>query len=151
MTNQQPTWKIFALCSGIYLKTRRITERALQSHNLTWPQFGALITLSQQDNITQKELATRLESDTTTAMVLCDSLQKRGYIQREKDPLDRRVNKIKLTEQGRVVFSKAYPLVEQKYELIASQISPEEITLTLPGLERLYSVIKRHYNLEIEQ
>ena len=145
MTNQQPTWKIFALCSGIYLKTRRISEKALLPLNLTWPQFGALITLSQGDNITQKELANRLDSDTTTIMVLCDSLQKKGYLNRIKDPKDRRVNKIVLTNKGKLVFSKAYPLIQEKYNLIANQVSPEQILGALPVLEKIYKIISLHY------
>jgi DNA-binding MarR family transcriptional regulator len=149
MTAQEPHWKIFALASGIYLKSRRIAEKALKPLNITWPQFGALLNLAQEDNITQKELATRLELDTTTTMVLCDSLEKKEWLERVKDPKDRRANRIKLTPNGKSVFSIAYPIMMAKYEIITDEVDSAKIQQFLPVMEELYNVIKQHYTEEM--
>ena len=148
MTPQEPHWKIFALASGIYLKTRRLAQKSLKPLSMTWPQFGALLNLSRGDNITQKELATRLEGDTTTTMVLCDSLEKKGWLKRVKDSSDRRINRLQLTQEGKTVFSKAYPIMMTMYKIFAEEISAEKIKAALPVLEELYDLIKNQYQLE---
>ncbi len=149
MTPDEPYWKIFAIASGIYLKSRRLAEKSLKPLNMTWPQFGALLNLARGDRITQRELANRLEGDTTTTMVLCDSLEKKGWLSRTKDPSDRRVNRLVLTEEGRNVFAKAFPIMMARYKIIAEGVSQEKIEIALPVLEELYSLINKHYKKEI--
>ena len=149
MTPEEPQWKLFALMSGIYLKSRRLAEETLKPLNMTWPQFGGLFHLIRQDNITQRELAQQLETDTTTVMVICDSLEKRGWLTRAKDPTDRRVNRLQLTKVGRTMFTKAYPLMMAKYQIYANALSPHQIDAVLPILEALYQVVNTHYHQEL--
>ena len=149
MTPDEPHWKLFAFASGIYLKSRRLAEESLKPLNMTWPQFGALLNLTQGDHITQRELADRLEGDATTTMVLCDSLEKKGWLNRVKDPSDRRVNRLVLTEDGRNVFAKAFPIMMSRYKIIAEGVSKEKIETALPVLEELYGIISEYYNREI--
>lgn len=149
MKSDEPHWKLFALASGIYLKSRRLAEKSLKPLNMTWPQFGALLNLARGDNITQKELADRLEGDTTTTMVLCDSLEKKGWLSRIKDPSDRRVNRLVLTKEGRAVFAKALPVMMARYQIIAEGVSQEKIETVLPILEELYSLINKYYKREM--
>ena len=149
MKPKDPHWKLFALASGIYLKSRRLAEESLKTLNMTWPQFGALLNLNIGDGITQRELADRLEGDATTTMVLCDSLEKKGWLNRVKDPSDRRVNRLVLTEDGRNVFAEAFPLMMSRYRIIAEGVSKEMIEIALPVLEELYRIINEHYVKEI--
>ena len=148
MTSQENHWKIFALLSEIYLKTRKLAEKYLKPLKITWPQFVTLLNLSQGDNISQKELAARMESDTTTTMVLCDSLEKKGWIKRVKDPSDRRINRLQVTPQGESVFSLAYPLMMAKYKMLTEQISSDGLQVTLSVLSRLFDIIKEQYKQE---
>ena len=141
-----PHWKLFATISGIYIKSRRIAESYIKPYNVTWPQFGALLQLNQMDNITQTELATRLEGDANTTMVLCNSLEKKGWITREKDPNDKRVNKLLLTDQGRKVFHEVLPLMQRGYTIFAESIPEPKLSLVLPILEELYESINQKYS-----
>lgn len=150
MTPDEAHWKLFALISGIYIKSRRLAEDSLKPLDVTWPQFGALFALSREDHVTQRELAERLESDTTTAMVICDSLERKGWLTREKDLRDRRVNRLVLTVEGRIIFEKAYPIMMDGYKLFVDAISNERIVVVLPILEELYRVIDDHYNKELK-
>ena len=61
MNQTEQHWQLFATISGIYIKSRRIAEDNLKPLGVTWPQFGALFNLNQQDNITQAQLAERME------------------------------------------------------------------------------------------
>lgn len=151
MKPNEPHWKLYALLSGIYLKSRRLSEESLKTLRITFPQFGALLNLSFQDNITQKELSERLDTDTTTVMVVCDSLEKKGYLRRLKDPADRRVNRLVITNGGKNVIAKAYPLMMRRYEFFANAISQRELEVIIPVLEKLYTAIKNQYQKELSR
>jgi DNA-binding MarR family transcriptional regulator len=149
MTPDEPHWRLFFLISGIYMKSRRLAEESLRPLNVTWPQFGALAQLARGDRITQRELADRLEADATTTMVLCDSLQRKGWLNRVKDPSDRRVNRLVLTDEGKEVFAEAYPIMLSGYQLFTGAISPEKIEVVMPILGELYDQITEHYRREM--
>ena len=151
MKPDEPHWKLYALISGIYLKSRRLSEESLKSLGITFPQFGALLNLSAHDNITQKELAERMDADTTTIMVICDSLEKKGLVERKKDPSDRRVNKLVLTSKGRSVFAKSFPLMMERYKFFSEAVEHKEIEVILPILERLYIAIRIQYYKELKK
>jgi MarR family 2-MHQ and catechol resistance regulon transcriptional repressor len=92
-----------------------------------------------------------MDTDTTTIMVICDSLEKKGLLKRMKDPSDRRVNRLVLTEKGKDVISKAYPLMMKRYEFFVETISEEELDTITPILEKLYLSIKSQYEKEMER
>lgn len=151
MNPDERHWKLYALMSGIYLKSRRLSEESLKTVGITFPQFGAIFNLSLKDNITQKELSERLDTDTTTVMVICDSLGKKGLINRLKDPADRRVNRIVLTNKGRTTLAKAYPLMMERYKFFTKAINQKEIETIIPILEQLYGIIKNQYQKELKK
>ncbi len=149
MTPDEAHWRLFRLISGIYIKSRRLAEESLKPLDVTWPQFGALAQLVRGDRITQRELAERLEADATTTMVLCDSLERKGWLNRVKDPSDRRVNRLVLTDEGRKIFAEAYPIMLSGYQLFTGAISPEKIEVVMPVLDELYGHISEHYRREM--
>ena len=134
----EPDHRVFLLIVGIWEKSRRWSELQLRTLNMTFPQFAALTALSRKDGISQRELAEAVETDTTTVMVLCDSLEKKGWLKRVPDPGDRRVNRLVLTDSGRGVFKRAYPLVRAGYEYLLKETPPEELETAVQILERLY-------------
>ena len=145
MSQTEAHWQLFAAISGIYVKSRRITEDHLKPYRMTWPQFGALFNLIQQDNITQTQLSERLLADPNTTMVLCNSMERKKWVTRSRDPSDKRVNRIVLTGEGRQVFQEAYPLILKEYKVFTNSISEEEISIVLPILQRLYTLIGERY------
>ena len=149
MKPDEPQWQLYALISGIYTKSRRLSEESLKPLKITFPQFGTLYRLSFKDNITQKELSEIMDTDTTTIMVICDSLEKKGYLKRMKDPRDRRVNRLVLTKEGKNVVSKAYPLMMKRYEFFTNAVTQKELELTIPILKQLYTAIKNQHQKEL--
>ena len=145
MKPDEPYWKLYALISGIYQKSRRLSEESLKTLRITFPQFGVLLRLSFRDNVSQKELSDIMDTDPTTIMVICDSLEKKGFLKRIKDPSDRRVNRLILTEDGKSVVSKAYPLMMRRYEFFVNSISRDELETITPILEKLYAAIKNQH------
>ncbi len=136
--DQIPVTRLIGLACGIQIKTQRIAERELKTVGITYSQFGVLTAIAERDGRTQRELAERLETDANTAMVVCDSLEKKGFAERRPDPSDRRVWRISMTQAGTKVFADASAIVRSLYRPL-TRIAPEaEIARALPLLERIY-------------
>ena len=138
----EPFFKLIQLVAGIYINTRKFSESKIKDLNMTYPQLGALMALIRNNDITQSELARLLETDNTTSMVLCDSLEKRGWLTRNSDKSDRRVNRLQLTDDGQKVYGQAMSLIQDGYTLSFEKISADEVNTVLPVLEHIYLNVK---------
>jgi len=136
-----PYHRLMQLVGALHAKARQFTERRLRPLGMTYPQLAALMALHHEDGVTQTELAASMETDTTTVMVLCDSLEKKGWVKRTPDGSDRRVNRLLLTEAGRRAYSEARQRLRPEDECMAAKIPPEELKRTIARLETLHKAI----------
>lgn len=141
----EPYFQFIQLIAGIHIRTRKFTEQRVKTLNMTYPQLGALMALTRKDNITQRELAEMLETDATTAMVLCDSLEKKEWLIRKRDKTDRRVNRLIMTDSGRDVCAQAMDLIQTGYEYVLNRIPSDELNKVLPFLEEAYRNVTEVY------
>ncbi len=131
--------RVFELITGIYIRFERLAQHQLRELNMTFSQFRTMLMLSQRDKMTQREFADMIDTDTTTVMVLCDSLEKKGWLIRMPDATDRRVNRLILTENGQKAFSQALPLIQKLYNDFAlNNISNNELEAAVAALEKLF-------------
>jgi DNA-binding MarR family transcriptional regulator len=63
-------------------------------------QVSALLTLTPGEAIPMRDLAARLDYDTSNLSTLVDRLERRGVVERRADPADRRVKALALTSAG---------------------------------------------------
>lgn len=71
-------------------------------HEVSHPLLLCILRGAAQDQgLTQRELAQRLEVSPAAVTTSLKSLEKRGYIHREPQPGDARRNRVCLTEEGR--------------------------------------------------
>ena len=139
---ETPIGYLMELVWRIHFLSKRAMDRDLKKLGLTYPQFGTLKALSIKENISQKQLALFLETDTTNVMVICDSLEKKKLIERKANPNDRRENLIARTELGKKRFKKAMLEMEAKTGAIAGQLRASEISAVLPQLEKILDFLK---------
>lgn len=126
MQYEGTVYDAFKLMAGVTFAARKGMDARLRAVGITFPQFGAMMTLEEHSLITQTELAAHLSTDTTTAMVICDSLQKKGLIRRVPDSRDRRVNRLELTSDGRIALDKASPLIIDYYQPVVAALGENE-------------------------
>jgi DNA-binding MarR family transcriptional regulator len=128
--------RFFELAGVLYMKTRRIVTKLLEPAGITWDQFGTLAAMQHAAGLSQKQLAVALETDTTTAMVICEGLEKRGLITRTRNPDDRRTYRLAPTDKGRKCMARAMAIVGSAYAPWRAILSREEIASALPVLEK---------------
>jgi MarR family transcriptional regulator for hemolysin len=88
--------------------TNRAWQRALneelQQHGVTFRQFQVLAWLALDGDLTQTELAERMEVEGATVVGVLDRMERDGWIARCPDPHDRRKNLIRPTPQVEPVW-----------------------------------------------
>jgi DNA-binding MarR family transcriptional regulator len=136
---------MFELIGGIHIQFRRGVNRILKENELTYAQFGALTALSMSgekgERMNQTMLAERLETDTTNIMVICNGLEKKGFIRREHRGGNRRANTIQLTDAGQKAWLKAMPLIENYFRPFVGCLTDQEVEQAVPVLQKVYDII----------
>jgi MarR family transcriptional regulator, organic hydroperoxide resistance regulator len=94
----------------IYFRFVRLQQRVfgemgqtLKPTGLSIPQFDVLSTLTEQEGLSQSDLATRLYVTKGNVSGLIDRLVDAGFVERRSAPGDRRSNAVFLTPTGRTV------------------------------------------------
>lgn len=110
-------------------------SRDLARHGLSPSQFSALKALRLNGRLVQKDIAKKLLKTCGNITFLVDKLEAMGLVVREKDPSDRRVIFVRLTEQGEELFDSLYPEHAMRIEKVMSSLSEEQTTALLNLLE----------------
>ena len=90
---------------------RTVFERRVRSLGLTRAQWVTIARLHRRPGLSQSEVADLLEIEKATAGRLIDRMEAKGWIERRADPLDRRINRLHLTDEAkrRIVVEKSAP------------------------------------------
>ena len=137
---------VFELINAIPSKIGRLAQRQLKEFNLTYPQFYALMVLMEHSMLCQRELAAILETDTTTTMVICNGLEDKGLIERQRDPNDKRAYQLRITDKGREVFSVARGAVYDLYGPIARELTDDDIQILVRLLTKIFNKVQDQEN-----
>jgi DNA-binding MarR family transcriptional regulator len=132
-----PYFQIVKLIDSISTNTKRHVEKQLKPLNMTYSQMAVLMLLHRNNGVSQRELAESGETDTTNMMVICDSLEKRGWVNRAIDENDRRINRILLTEKGKKAYIDGQNILKKGIKFMREKTPEETIKKVQPFLEEL--------------
>jgi MarR family transcriptional regulator, transcriptional regulator for hemolysin len=113
---------------------RRRFEDEARTHNVTLPQWRALIEIHKNEGISQVSLAGCIDTDPMTLSGILDRLEKRGLIERYPDPNDSRAKLARLTDEGSSLVSTARQLGRELYENALGGLSQTERDRLSAGL-----------------
>jgi MarR family transcriptional regulator, 2-MHQ and catechol-resistance regulon repressor len=104
----------------------RLSQRGTHG-DLSPSQFGALESLYHLGPMCQTEVATKLLKSGGNITMVIDNLEKRGLVHRDRDPEDRRMIVVSLTEAGSQLISQLFPchvasIVEELGVLTAEEL-----------------------------
>ncbi|WP_169542034.1 MarR family winged helix-turn-helix transcriptional regulator [Solirubrobacter soli] len=105
----------------------RFHERAdevLKPYAIQIRQFGALARLADGTS-SQRELADRLQVSTPVVVELVDGLEAAGFVERRRDPDDRRLNALHVTGGGRDVLERAIAVLQAANEDLTRPIGAD--------------------------
>ncbi|GGH79486.1 DNA-binding MarR family transcriptional regulator [Pullulanibacillus pueri] len=106
----------------------RLLNSRLKPYNLTAEQWTVLKRLDQQGDSSQKRLAEASDKDQATLTKILDLLESHAFIERVKNPNDRRSFLVCLTPKGRELTKSIYTVIEEIFEQIVAGLSTEELS-----------------------
>ena len=118
---------------------RTVFDRRVKALGITRPQWLAIVRLNRRPGASQSELADMMEIEKAPAGKIVDRLEERGWVERRADPVDRRINRIFLTELGQRVFNVISPIARATVTDAVANLSDREIALLMQLLERVKS------------
>jgi DNA-binding MarR family transcriptional regulator len=119
--------------------------KLFKSHHieLTAEQFKVMLFLWKKEYGSQQDIADLLGKDKTTITRLLEGLEKKGYILRQTDNIDKRSKRVIATLLGKSLESKVMPLISQSNERIKMQFTFEELECAKKVLK---SLCELHHN-----
>jgi DNA-binding MarR family transcriptional regulator len=104
-----------------------IFQREIDERELTPRQYAILLTVSQNEGLSQTQLVEKTGIDRSTLADVVRRMLKKGLLQRRRTREDARAYAVKLTEEGWRVLEAADPLAKRV---------DERVLAVLPGPER---------------
>lgn len=117
------------ICFTLYsasMAVGRVYKPLLDQLGLTYPQFLALLALSEQAEMRVGAIAKRLALEASTVTPLLKRLEARGWVRRERNAANERQVLVSLTDEGRRVHAESACLGAAL--LAASGHSPQSLT-----------------------
>ena len=112
--------------SAIYRHSQILISARLQPFRIGSGQYIFLLTIAEQEGISQKDLSQQLAIDKTTTAKAVGKLEKLGYVTRKSSPQDHRFNELYLTDLGKSVVPKVKTILNELTTLSLAGVSDDE-------------------------
>lgn len=96
----------------IWLDTRRRLDRMLAPLGLRARDFW-LLAIAGAGNVSQNEMAELCGLDPSSLVAVLDNLERHGWLRRQRNPRDRRMQWVQRTEAGDRLFARAQPRAQR--------------------------------------
>ena len=106
----------------------------------------ALAELTEAGPLSQQQLGERLGLEKSTTSRLAAGLERRGWLERVRDPADRRFYRLALTPDGEAAAERIGSFFSGQHHHLFSELTPEELDGLLLGMSGLARVIEQHHD-----
>lgn len=116
---------------------------ALKDFQITSAEYAFLLHLYKNDGITQDELSSYLYIDKSATARAIKSLETKGYVVKDKDHLDKRFNRIYLTEKAKSCKDEIRQRVWHWSEFLTEDMPEQTREQVLSALEEMAAKVER--------
>lgn len=120
-----------------------VFQAELGSGDLTPRQFAVLLTVSQNEGLSQTHLVERTGIDRSTLADIVRRMLKKGLLQRRRTREDARAYAVKLTDEGTRVLKSADPLSRRVDDRILSSLPVSQRERFLQDLNTIVQALGR--------
>ena len=120
-----------------------VFQAELGSGDITPRQFAVLVTVSQNEGLSQTHLVERTGIDRSTLADIVRRMLKKGLLQRRRTREDARAYAVKLTEEGWRVLKSVDPLARKVDEKILSSLPASQREKLLQDLNAIVHMLGR--------
>lgn len=125
----------------IWLEGRQRLDRALAPLGLRAREFW-LLAIAGAGNVSQQEIAGVCGLDPSSLVAVLDALQQRGWLLRQRNPADRRMQWVKRTEAGDRLFAQALPRAQRAEARQMAALSAAQQRQLIAAMRKLITISK---------
>jgi MarR family transcriptional regulator, organic hydroperoxide resistance regulator len=131
---------LYFLSERMMRRTREYSKLvfAEQGFDISIDQWVILKRISEEEGISQVDLANATYKDPASVTRILDILGNKGWAERQADENSRRAYKIFLTTDGRNLVEKMLPIVQSIREKGIENLTAKEIETTKKVLRKMY-------------
>jgi DNA-binding MarR family transcriptional regulator len=119
-------------------------QEALKGVEMTTAMMRALAVLSLSPTKTISELSVLAITEQSTMSRTLDALEAQDLVKRLSPAHDLRFREVSITDKGRAVFARVWPLMYEKYRAMFDGIDPAEYDAFVATLHKVLKNIRRH-------
>jgi DNA-binding MarR family transcriptional regulator len=123
----------------IWLEARRRLDGALAPLGLRAREFW-LLAIAGAGNISQQEMAGLCGLDPSSLVAVLDSLERRGWLRRQRNPRDRRMQWVQRTGAGDRLFTRALPRAQRVEAQQLAVLSPTHQRQLMAAMRKLVAI-----------
>ena len=115
----------FLLGKALQQMEQKFAE-GLAPFNITSRQYGVLLFIEENPYSSQKDISANLQIDRTTMVSHIDHLETLRFVERTKNPNDRRSYSLLITEKGKEVLNSRWEFLTDVESEVLTPLNPQE-------------------------
>lgn len=130
---------------SIFNRVQTIEETSLKSsqfHDVSLKEMHTIDIIGKQKNVTPSDIASELMLTLGTVTTSLNRLETKGYIQRNRSNVDRRVVHLVLTKKGKLLYRLHSEFHKSMVKKIIEEMNEEEMEALLKGLISLHQFLE---------
>jgi DNA-binding MarR family transcriptional regulator len=117
-------------------------DNAVPGQPISVSQAFALHELDSDPPLSQRDLAKRLRLEKSSVSRMAADMERKGFLVRERDPGNRRLYRLRLTDRGRALHADMAAAFHEHYVRWAAAMTPAEREALLTGLSAFVRVMR---------
>ncbi|MEP4535218.1 MAG: MarR family transcriptional regulator [Cyclobacteriaceae bacterium] len=148
--NRSPRLQIIRASGRFHKAMIALTNKKIKEagHDLSLEHAIILKNLLQKDGQSQQELADNIIKHKSSVTFLIDNMVKRNLVVRVPDQIDKRGKLIYLTELGRGLLNKVFPILFEQMHKVTENVDEKDLHLCISILEKLQENTKAIHESE---
>jgi DNA-binding MarR family transcriptional regulator len=126
----------------IFKAIQDYSHEVSEKFGITGPQLWALKTISQNESLSLSDLGKRMYLHPSTITGVIDRLEKKGYVTRNRDQVDRRVIYVQLTAEGKRLAKRAPNPAQGKMIYGLKNLKRRELNIIYNSAQKLVEIME---------
>jgi MarR family transcriptional regulator, organic hydroperoxide resistance regulator len=135
-TKKEAIAKIMQFLRQIFKALQQYSEEVLRAFGVTGPQLWALKAIYREGPLSMGELSGKMYLHVSTVSGIVDRLEKKSFVERERDRADRRVVTIRLTREGKRLAQRTPEAAQGKLLHGLEALPRRQVLLICSALEK---------------
>jgi len=132
----------------IFKAVQDYSHEVSEKFGITGPQLWALKTIFENESLSLSDLSERMYLHPSTITGVIDRLEKKGYVIRNRDKVDRRVIYVQLTAEGKRLAKRAPSPAQGKMIYGLKNLKKGELNLIYDSVQKLVKIMEAQ-NLKV--